>query len=262
MLATRSTLWLSNPVAKQVFRKSSLFFTACIILFTLPAVYLLTERPVASGNDPVQAARRYLTAVYARDYRKAYQWISAQDQRHKSATEYLAENPFFSGNALELALCSRPSVSSSKDVGHDQMIEGEDSLELLREHGQWRVFNNWGGAIRIRFSAEVKEGLPLEFWPVQDTVLAKPGEPLQTLYKVKNLSNKRITAKAPHRDEPRELADKYLQTAQCFGLIRQTLAPGEEKELPVVFRIRRDVPKEIRAFRVNYGFYPIEKFSG
>jgi cytochrome c oxidase assembly protein subunit 11 len=69
-----------------------------------------------------------------------------------------------------------------------------------------------------------------------------------------------VTAKARHQDEPKGLADKYLEIVQCFCFIQQTLAPGEEKELPVVFRVRWDVSKEVREFRVNYEFYPIDKF--
>ncbi len=123
------------------------------------------------------------------------------------------------------------------------------------------MFLNWAGAIRVLFEAEVKNGLPWKFWPVQNMVLAKPGEGLQALFKVKNLSNKPVTAKARHLNEPKEMAAKYLQIVQCFCFIQQTLAPGEEIELPpVVFRVHWDVPTEIKEFRVTYEFYPIEKF--
>lgn len=130
----------------------------------------------------------------------------------------------------------------------------------MRERGKWRVSLDWAGALRVRFVAEVKEGLPWEFRPVQETVLARPGETLQTLYKVKNLSNRPITAKARHLDEPKEQARKYLEIIQCFCFIQITLAPGEEKELPLVFRVHWDAPEEAKEFRVTYDFYPIEKF--
>ena len=139
-------------------------------------------------------------------------------------------------------------------------IEGEDSLKLVREREGWRVFADWAQAIPVKFSAEVKEGLAWEFRPVQETVLAKPGETLQAVYKVKNLSDRPLTAKARHRDEPEDLADKYLEIIQCFCFIQQTLAPGEEKELPLVFRVGWNVSKEVKEFRVKYEFYPIDKF--
>lgn len=147
-----------------------------------------------------------------------------------------------------------------KKQGTLPKIEGEDSLKLVKEQGSWRVLADWAQAIPVKFSAEVKEGLAWEFRPVQETVLAKPGETLQAVYKVKNLSNRPLTAKARHRDDPKDLADKYLEVIQCFCFIQQTLAPGEEKELPLVFRVGWDVSREVTEFRIKYEFYPIDKF--
>ena len=317
MLAIGSTLWLSNIMSNGVFRRISLLFCACVVLFTLPAIYLLADRSAASGDNPARAAKRYLTAVYARDYRNAYQWISAGDRKYKSETAYLRENPPFSGVALKLAYklaneiewrqirgevySDRATVHftvrlpdansaplqrlfldfdpdrlaslSGKEMraieekmeamqkqGSLPMLEGEESVELVREQRGWRVLVNWAGAIRIRFRGEVKEGLPWKFWPVQETILAKPGETLQAVYKAKNLSNVPITAKALHLDEPREMAAKYLETIQCFCFIRETLAPGEEKEFPLVLRVKQDVRSDLKEFRLTYEFYPIDKF--
>ena len=304
-------------MAKQVFRKSWLVFTACLILLILPAIYLFTERPVVPGDDPAITARRYLAAVYARNYRQAYQWISAADRRYKSETDYLRENPSFSGVALELAdnLANRIEWRQPRTEVHGEMVTvhftvrvpdanapalqklffdfdvdrlaslsgkemqaieealegmqrqgslpaltGEESVELVKEQGRWRVFVNWAGAIRINFRAEVKEGLPWKFWPVQESILAKPGETLQAVYKAKNLSDRPITAKARHLDEPREMAAKHLETIQCFCFIRETLAPGEEKEFPLVLRVKQDAPSDLKEFRLTYEFYPINKF--
>ncbi len=104
------------------------------------------------------------------------------------------------------------------------------------------------------------EGLPWSFEPMQDLVSAKPGETLQAIYTAKNLSDKPITAKARHINEPKELASKYLEIVQCFCFIQQTLAPGEEKEFPLVFRVNWNAPEELKEFRVSYEFYPIDKF--
>jgi hypothetical protein len=151
-------------------------------------------------------------------------------------------------------------ISLMRKQGTLPTIEGEDSLKLIREQGSWRVLAGWAQAIPVRFSAEIKEGLPWEFRPVQEAVLAKPGETLRGLYKVKNLSDRPVTAKALHRDKPEGLADKYLEIVQCFCFIQQTLAPGEEKELPLIFRVNWDVPNNVKEFSVNYEFYPIDKF--
>lgn len=291
--------------------------TACAALLIPLLTYLSMAESLVPANDSAKVVKQYLKAVYARDYRTAYQWISAKDRKNKNKEDYLRENPSFSGPALELtqklarmiefhdiktdfrgrratvrftvklpnaadpriqellldfdkerlARLSKEEIraierklESARKQGTLPMIEGEDSLEVVREDDQWKVFTNWAGAIRVRFKAEVKENLPWEFRPLQDTVLATPGETLQAVYKAKNLSDGPITAKARHRDEPKKLASEFLEIVQCFCFIQQTLAPGEEKELPLVFRVQGGVPSDVMEFRVNYEFYPIDKF--
>jgi cytochrome c oxidase assembly protein subunit 11 len=94
---------------------------------------------------------------------------------------------------------------------------------------------------------------------LREVVLAKPGETLQTVYRAKNLSDQPVVAKARHVDRPEEYL-AFLSIVQCFCFIQQTLQPGEEAELPLVFRVEWDVPLEVRDFYVHYEFYPIESF--
>ena len=117
------------------------------------------------------------------------------------------------------------------------VLEGEESWNMVRESAGWRVFLNWAGGIRVLFEAKVKDALPGSFWPVQNVVLAKPGETLHVVYRAKNLSDKPVTAKAIHIDEPKDLAGKYLQVVQCFCFLQQTLEPGEKIQLPLVFQL-------------------------
>jgi hypothetical protein len=309
---------LSQLWSKPKDKRAIIVMSVTGVLIAVLAV-LISQRqgPVKAASIPENTAQAYLKAVYAQDRRAAYQWISGKDRKYKSESEYLRENPPFSGRALELTgelagmiewsdirteiegneatvrfkvklpNASAPEIQKlffefdaarlaqltekekvaieeklrlMKKQGALPKIEGEDSLKLVKEQGRWRVLADWAQAIPVNFSAEVKEGLAWEFRPVQETVLAKPGETLQALYKVKNLSKRPLTAKARHRDEPKDLADKYLEVIQCFCFIQQTLAPGEEKELPLVFRVGWDVPREVTEFRIKYEFYPIDKF--
>jgi hypothetical protein len=57
----------------------------------------------ARATAPEEVIKRYLAAVYARDYRAAYAWISLEDRTVKTDEEYLRENGAFSGAPLELA---------------------------------------------------------------------------------------------------------------------------------------------------------------
>ncbi len=53
---------------------------------------------------------------------------------------------------------------------------------------------------------------------------------------------------------------EYLSVIQCFCFLRETLKPGQEKELPLVFRMNWDVPRENKAFHVTYQLYPSDRF--
>ncbi len=152
------------------------------------------------------------------------------------------------------------SIDDMSRSGRLPVITGEESLDLLREDGRWTVFLNWGDAVKVFFHAEVREGLPWAFEPLQEMVLARPGETLHAAYRARNLSDRSVTGKARHVDTPKEAAAKYLDVIQCFCFLRETLKPGQEKELPLVFRVNWDVPRENKAFHVTYQFYPSERF--
>lgn len=143
--------------------------------------------------------------------------------------------------------------------GQIPTFEGEQTFELVKDQNGWRIFENWAEAVRVHFSGEAMHGLAWEFEPVQDVILAKPGETLQAIYRAKNLSDQLSVAKARHIDRPAEYLD-YLNIIQCFCFIQQALRPGQEVELPLVFRVDWDIPPEVKDFYVHYEFYPLESF--
>ena len=145
-------------------------------------------------------------------------------------------------------------------AGRLPTITGEESLDLLREEGRWSIFRNWDAAVKVFFHAAVREGLPWAFEPLQKMVLARPGETLHASYRVRNLSDRTVTGKARHLDRPKEAAAKYLNVIQCFCFLQETLEPGQAKELPLVFRVDWDVPRENGEFHVTYQFYPSDRF--
>lgn len=169
---------------------------------------------------------------------------------------------FDSDRLAHLSENDKRAITQKLDAMHSRgalpMIEGQDALELVREDGGWRVFNNWSAGVRVRFKGEVREGLPWEFRPLQEIVLAKPGETLQAVYEAKNLSDRPVTAKALHIDRPAG-AEKYLEIIQCFCFIRETLKPGETKRFPLTFRVK-DPPPDVKELEINYQFYPLGKF--
>lgn len=135
----------------------------------------------------------------------------------------------------------------------------EQQVELVKETIGWAVVENWAEAVRVHFSSEVKNDLPWEVDPLQEVVLARPGESLRAIYRVRNFSDQPITAKARHIDSPAGYAND-LRIIQCFCLIQQTLKPNDAVEMPLIFHLDPYAVAGVKDYYILYEFYPIEDF--
>jgi len=151
-------------------------------------------------------------------------------------------------------------IETMRLTGELPVLESEgERWSLVREGDQWRVFENWAEAVEVRFDAATFHDLPWEFEPVRTRVMAKHGETIQMAYRARNVGDEEITAKARHIIGPDDDAD-FLDIISCFCFLEETLAPGEEAELSLVFRVDYEAPDDATAFTVKYEFYPAERF--
>ena len=81
--------------------KRSLLFL--ITVGVLAAPLLIWFGSDSRQDDPLDVLDKYLTVLYARDFRQAYNYISAADRELKSRTEYVRERGAFEGVALDAA---------------------------------------------------------------------------------------------------------------------------------------------------------------
>ena len=84
--------------------KPFILFVAATFLLVLPASYVLTEGlHKADDEQTVRILTKYLRAVYSRDFKHAYRFVSAEDKRLKEEGVYVRERGPFSGFALDVA---------------------------------------------------------------------------------------------------------------------------------------------------------------
>lgn len=93
-----------------------------------------------------------------------------------------------------------------------------------------------GKPISIRFDASVARDVPWTFRPAQSTDTVQIGVRDMATYVARNDSNVPITGTATFNVEP-EQAGRYFNKIQCFCFTEQTLQPGEEVHMPVLFFI-------------------------
>ncbi len=111
----------------------------------------------------------------------------------------------------------------------------------------------------VRFNSDVNNKLPWHFKPVQRSVTVKVGEEALVFYKAVNTSNETITGTATFNVTPFKAA-MYFNKIECFCFIEQTLAPGEEIDMPVTFFIDPDIAsdkrlEEVKEITLSYTFF-------
>jgi len=97
-------------------------------------------------------------------------------------------------------------------------------------------------------------GLPWRFEAIDRTVSMHPGELKTVRYRVVNTLGRPVTAHAVMNTAP-ALANRYIEKRECFCFSEQTLAPGETREMPVVFRVRSDAPADLTTVSLSYTFF-------
>jgi cytochrome c oxidase assembly protein subunit 11 len=113
--------------------------------------------------------------------------------------------------------------------------------------------------IRIRFDANVERGMPWEFKPVQAVDTVAIGVRDMAIFTAKNLSDKPITGTASFNVEP-EQAAVYFSKIQCFCFTEQTLKPGEEVRMPVIYYVDPKIltdpdNKDVHEITLSYTFH-------
>lgn len=116
-----------------------------------------------------------------------------------------------------------------------------------------------GLEMRVRFDANVARGMPWQFKPLQVADTVSIGTRDMALFWARNDSGRTVTGTASFNVEP-EQAAKYFNKIQCFCFTEQTLKPGEEVRMPVLYYIDPailDDPdnKDVHEITLSYTFH-------
>jgi cytochrome c oxidase assembly protein subunit 11 len=103
-------------------------------------------------------------------------------------------------------------------------------------------------------------GLPWKFEAIDRAVKLHPGELATVRYRVVNTLERPVTARAIMNTAP-AVAAKWIEKQECFCFSDQALAPGEAREMPVVFRVSNDVPADVSTISISYTFFESRKAS-
>lgn len=99
-------------------------------------------------------------------------------------------------------------------------------------------------------------GLPWRFESVEREVKLNPGQLVTVNYRVVNTLGRPVAAHAVMNAAPSN-AGKYIEKQACFCFSNQTFAAGEEKLMPVVFRVSPEAPRDMTTISLSYTFFEL-----
>ncbi|MGJ4971452.1 cytochrome c oxidase assembly protein [Bradyrhizobium sp. SZCCHNG3015] len=115
--------------------------------------------------------------------------------------------------------------------------------------------------ISVRFDSNVAGGLPWKFEPEKTEIEVAIGEVVTVYYTVTNQSARTTMAQAAYNVSPLT-SGAYFQKINCFCFTEQTMAPGETREMPVVFYVDPAIAADhendsLKTITLSYTFYPV-----
>ena len=132
--------------------------------------------------------------------------------------------------------------------GKTGRIEQEEALSQVVDEDR---------LVTVEFLATVHSDLPWEFRPMVRKIKVHPGEITEVNYYARNKTDKLVAGQAVPSLAP-GLAAKYFNKTECFCFTRQTLGPGEGKEMPLRFVVDPALPENVRTVSLSYTFYQTE----
>jgi cytochrome c oxidase assembly protein subunit 11 len=110
--------------------------------------------------------------------------------------------------------------------------------------------------VRVELDSNVRK-LPWQFRPLTPVIGVHPGEVRQVMFEIVNTTDRPLTGQAVPSYGPRE-AGEYFKKLECFCFAKQTLQPGERRQMSVVFVIDRALPADISTITLSYTFFEVE----
>jgi cytochrome c oxidase assembly protein subunit 11 len=117
--------------------------------------------------------------------------------------------------------------------------------------------------ISVRFDSNVSGGLPWKFEPEQTEISVKIGEVVTAYYTVTNQAARSTSGVAAYNVAPLTVG-AFFQKINCFCFTEQSFAPGEKREMAVVFYVDPALAADreyddLNTITLSYTFYPVKE---
>jgi cytochrome c oxidase assembly protein subunit 11 len=116
--------------------------------------------------------------------------------------------------------------------------------------------------VTVAFDSNVNVGLPWQFAPEKRSQNVHIGERQMAFYTAKNDSTLPVSGTATFNVTPQR-AGKYFTKIECFCFTQQTLQPGQQVRMPVIYYVDPAIlddpeARDIQHITLSYTFYPMD----
>lgn len=110
--------------------------------------------------------------------------------------------------------------------------------------------------ITIQFLAKADPAMPWDFKPNVRSIKVHPGEIKLVDFHVRNLEPTTIVGQAIPSVTPSN-ATAYFKKTECFCFTQQELAGGASMDMPLIFYVDPDLPKNVSTITLSYTLFNI-----
>lgn len=110
--------------------------------------------------------------------------------------------------------------------------------------------------IEVQFVATNNSQVPWIFRPSTQKIKIHPGEITRLSFYAENQTNHRMTVQAIPSVTP-GLAAKYLKKTECFCFTQQSLNGHEAMDMPLLFHLDPELPKNIHTLTLSYTLFDV-----
>lgn len=125
----------------------------------------------------------------------------------------------------------------------------------VRAYGATKPGNSqvdYSRTITIEFDSNSRG--PFAFKPVKNFLEVHPGEMHEIVYEVVNTLDRPVAAQAIPSYAPKT-ATEFFTKIECFCFQEQALTPHQIRQMPVVFIVDPNLPKDVKTITLSYTFF-------
>ncbi|HEX6768141.1 MAG TPA: hypothetical protein VF208_02220 [Candidatus Binatia bacterium] len=288
--------------------RGKIILAALLTSASVLGAYLLLPSRSTESNRPLATVDGYLRANYARDFGRAYEYLSSADRQVRTRQNFVNSQGAYSSFTLEVArrlagfmkvwLIEQKEISGRLIVkvgyrvpapaelndlllnwdedrlnalsmdkqkellaeldarnksGKILNIEGQESVELIKEAEAWKVILDWADGTRIMLQSKLSGGDKLDIRFATTEVMVKNDELFLVNVKIRNPNLHAVTFTVGHLLEPPKVADD-LQLVECGLLTPTTLETKQEKEFAMAYQLNTAAGQTHREVKLTYDF--------